>query len=270
VADAPRPKASVRIERWDAGRRRRVADTLAVEEPLEIRINTASFTVTLRTPGHDDELAAGLLFTEGIVRSRGDLLAFRPHPRNREGNVLDVFLAEPANAAPKPQRRLAATSSCGLCGAASLAALRRTLPRPAAAFSMTPETLLDLPVRLRTAQAAFDLTGGLHAAGLFTPDGHLLFAREDIGRHNAVDKVVGRAFLDGLLPLDHHVLVVSGRTSVEIIRKALAAGLGFVAAVSAPSNLAVALARSKGMTLAGFLREQRFNVYTGGRRIRQA
>lgn len=261
-------RGSVTLHRWENGRLRPAADQLAAEEPLEIRLDAHAFMVTLRTPGHDDELAAGLLLSEGVITSRADLLGIQPYAKNRWGNVINVGLASSVPPPAKPSRTLAATSSCGLCGAASLAAMRRAFPRPAVDFVVSAETLLRLPATLRKAQGAFDATGGLHAAGLFSPEGKLLCAREDIGRHNAVDKIIGRAVLDDAIPLKSHVLLVSGRVSFEIVRKALAAGIGFLAAVSAPSDLAVHLARRQGMTLAGFVREARFNLYSGVRRVR--
>jgi len=243
-------------------------DRLAAEEPLEIRVETRPVSVTMRTPGHDDELAAGFLLTEGILHRRADVRAIAPGPRNRHGNVVDVFLAPevPLDHA-RLTRHVFASSSCGLCGKATIAAVRAQFPPARAHFTVAADALRTLPAKLRAAQDAFAATGGLHAAGLFTAAGALLHLREDVGRHNAVDKVLGRAFLDGALPLDRHVLLVSGRASFEIAQKALAAGVAVVAAVSAPSSLAVEFARAGGQTLVGFLREGRFNVYAGAARI---
>lgn len=257
------------VQRWIHGRWESVAaDAVAAEEPLEIRVDTRSVSVTLRTPGHDDELAAGFLVSEGLLRSRSDLRAIRPYPRNDSGNVVDVFLEESVTCDfASLTRHVFASSSCGLCGTATIDALRREFPPVIHSFQVTPEVLLSLPGRLRAAQAGFSASGGLHAAALFAPDGRLWVAREDVGRHNAVDKVIGRRFLDGQVPSGPSVLMVSGRVSFEIVQKALAAGIGFIAAVSAPSSLAVEFAGRSGQTLVGFLREERFNVYAGAERI---
>jgi len=257
------------IRRWSRGSwEGPVEDSLAAEEPLEIRVDTRSVSVTLRTPGHDDELAAGFLVGEGLLRSPADLRGIRPHPRNPSGNVVDVFLADSVTFDFNSlTRHVFASSSCGLCGRASIDALRRRFPQATLEFEVDPGVLLGLPGRLREAQAGFSASGGLHAAALFGPDGRLWVAREDVGRHNAVDKVVGRRFLDGGFPLGPSVLMVSGRVSFEIVQKALAAGIAMVAAVSAPSSLAVEFATESGQTLVGFLREGRFNVYAGARRI---
>lgn len=258
-----------RIMRWADGRARGAADTLAAEEPLELRVDTRSLAVVMRTPGHDDELAAGFLLTEGLIRRRANLRALGANRRNRRGNIVDVFLAPdmPLDFA-RLTRHVFASSSCGLCGAASIAAVRRQFPAVRADFRVAPETLLALPARMRAAQTAFAATGGLHAAALFTAAGELLCLREDIGRHNALDKVLGRALLDDALPLDRHVLLVSGRVSFEIVQKALAGGIAFLAAVGSPSSLAVDFARKNGQTLAGFLRDGRFNLYAGPGRVR--
>lgn len=243
-------------------------DSVASEEPLEIRVETRSVSVTMRTPGHDDELAAGFLVGEGLLRRPGDLRAIRPYPRNESGNVVDVFLAESASCDfGSLTRHVFASSSCGLCGRSSIDTLRRRFPPAAHEFQVDPGVLLGLPGRLRESQAGFAASGGLHAAALFAPDGCLWVLREDVGRHNAVDKVIGRRFLDGAFPLGAAVLLVSGRVSFEIVQKALAAGIAMVAAVSAPSSLAVEFARESGQTLVGFLRDGRFNVYTGAERI---
>lgn len=268
------PDPSIRrapIHRWDRGSwDGPVEDSLAAEEPLEIRVETRAVSVTLRTPGHDDELAAGFLVSEGLLRSPADLRAIRPYPRNEAGNVIDVFLAESVTCDfASLTRHVFASSSCGLCGAASIDAIRRRFPPVTDGFRVAPEVLLGLPSRLREAQAGFAASGGLHAAALFGPDGGLWVVREDIGRHNAVDKVIGRRFLDGAFPVGPSILMVSGRVSFEIVQKALAAGIPWVAAVSAPSSLAVEFANQSGQTLVGFLRDGRFNVYAGGARIAQ-
>lgn len=259
-----------RIVRWAVdGRTRGAADTLAAEEPLELRVDTRSLAVVMRSPGHDEELAAGFLLTEGLIHRRADVRAIEANRRNRQGNIVDVFLAPdvPLDFA-RLTRHVFASSSCGLCGAASIAAVRRQFPAVRADFHVASETLLALPERMRAAQTAFAATGGLHAAALFTAAGELRCLREDIGRHNALDKVLGRALLDDALPLDRHVLLVSGRVSFEIVQKALAGGVAFVAAVGAPSSLAVDFARKNGQTLAGFLRDGRFNLYAGPERLR--
>ncbi len=260
---------SFRIRRWDSrvGWRSQI-DRVAAEEPLEIRVNTRSVAVVMRTPGHDDELAAGFLLTEGIVRRRADIAAIRPYPRNPEGNVLDVVLADGVQVDfAKLTRHVFGASSCGLCGKATLSAVHAQFPKIRQACGISVSHLLGLPERMRAGQSAFDATGGLHAAAMFSTTGELRCLREDVGRHNAVDKVLGRALLDGALPLTRNVLVVSGRASFEILQKALAGGVGVVAAVGAPSSLSVSFARGSGQTLVGFLRDGRMNVYAGAQRI---
>jgi FdhD protein len=245
-------------------------DTLAVEEPLEIRVEGRPLTVTMRTPGADMDLAAGFLVSEGAVRRTADLAAMRycagadADGRNSY-NVLDLVLT----VAPPEPRAFATSSACGVCGAESVEAVRKLSPYDVTADHVTVDVdvLRTLPDRLRGEQRVFDQTGGLHAAGLFDPDGTLLCLREDVGRHNAVDKVVGWALREGRLPLTGCVLVVSGRASFELVQKAWLAGVPVLAAVSAPSSLAVELAEAAGMTLAGFVRGESLNVYTGGHRI---
>jgi FdhD protein len=261
--------APTRIVCLKAGARpARRLDSLAVEEPLEIRVDTRPVSVTMRTPGHDDELAAGFLVTEGLLASRDDLARIEPHPRNAAGNVVDVFLA-PGVTADFEQltRHVFAGSSCGLCGKATIAAVRQRFRPARSRVKVALETLLALPAAMRAQQAAFSKTGGLHAAAVFDADGRLVVLREDVGRHNAVDKVLGFGFLNGLMPFDRHVLLVSGRASFEILQKALAAGIAVVAAVSAPSSLAVEFARSNGQTLAGFVRGESLNAYSHPARI---
>ncbi|MEV4690873.1 formate dehydrogenase accessory sulfurtransferase FdhD [Micromonospora echinospora] len=260
------------------GRGRR-QDTLAAEEPLEIRVGAAGpgrrrpLAVTMRTPGDDLDLAIGFLLTEGLIRSAADvhtaqLCAGAETPNTY--NVVDVVLTpgvpEPVT---DPSRNFYTTSSCGVCGKASIESVR-TRSRFAVRddpLTVTAELLAALPDRLRAAQRAFDRTGGLHAAGLFTADGEMVVLREDVGRHNAVDKVIGWATREGRLPLAGHVLLVSGRASFELTQKAWMAGVPLLAAVSAPSTLAVELAEEAGMTLVGFLRGPTMNVYTGAARI---
>ncbi|MBB5110652.1 FdhD protein [Micromonospora echinospora] len=260
------------------GRGRR-QDTLAAEEPLEIRVGAAGpgrrrpLAVTMRTPGDDLDLAIGFLLTEGLIRSAADvhtaqLCAGAETPNTY--NVVDVVLTpgvpEPVT---DPSRNFYTTSSCGVCGKGSIESVR-TRSRFAVRddpLTVTAELLAALPDRLRAAQRAFDRTGGLHAAGLFTADGEMVVLREDVGRHNAVDKVIGWATREGRLPLAGHVLLVSGRASFELTQKAWMAGVPLLAAVSAPSTLAVELAEEAGMTLVGFLRGPTMNVYTGAARI---
>ena len=257
------------VLRWQAGSAtKRVTDALAVEEPLEIRVETRSVAVTMRTPGHDAELAAGFLLTEGILRRAADVLKIATHSRNRTGNVLDVFLAPGVTVDfARLTRHVFASSSCGLCGKASIDAVRQKFKPVKSKLCIAASLLAGLPARLREQHSAFDATGGLHAAALFDAAGKLLVVREDVGRHNAVDKVLGHALLKGWLPLDRHILLVSGRASFEILQKALAARVPVIAAVSAPSSLAVDFAKANGQTLAGFVRGDRLNVYTHPTRV---
>ncbi|MFE2757739.1 formate dehydrogenase accessory sulfurtransferase FdhD [Actinosynnema sp. NPDC059335] len=251
------------------------ADTLTVEEPLEIRVAGRSLSVTMRTPGDDFDLAAGFLVGEGVVRGAGDVTSIRycagaTADGSNTFNVLDVGLAEgvpPPD--PSIERNFYMTSSCGLCGKASLDAVRTRTTWPVAddPLAVDAETLATLPDGLRAAQRVFDRTGGLHAAGLFDARGRLLCLREDVGRHNAVDKVVGWALRGRGLPLAGTVLMVSGRASFELVQKAAMAGIPVLAAVSAPSSLAVDLAAEVGMTLVGFLRGTSMNVYTARHRL---
>jgi FdhD protein len=252
---------------------RRFQDYLAGEEPLEIQVNGEPLTVTMRTPGNEDlELAAGWLYTEGIVRDRDEIVSLDYQADSKpteRGNIVAVQLDSGVDlAAVGVKRNFAATSSCGVCGKASIDSVRqRGLGRPNPGLRIDPAVLWALPERLRNAQAVFGRTGGLHAAGLFTPAGELVVSREDIGRHNAVDKVIGWALLAGRLPLSHYVLLVSGRGGFEIIQKAIVAGIPVLASVSAPSSLAVELARELGLTLVGFLRGERCIVYAGEERL---
>jgi FdhD protein len=254
--------------------RRRTADQLATEEPMEIRVDAPGLeqrrvAVTMRTPGHDFELAAGFLFTEGIVSAQSDVSTVRycDVPREEQQyNVVTVDLRRPYD--PELlQRNFYTTSSCGICGKASLDSISVRCAPVAEGPEVAESVIVTLPDRLREAQRVFDRTGGLHAAGLFDTSGTLLELREDVGRHNAVDKLVGRALLAGELPLSEGVLMVSGRLSFEIVQKAAVAGIPIVCAVSAPSSLAVDAGRRFGMTLVGFLRGSRFNIYTDAERI---
>ncbi|GAA3727599.1 formate dehydrogenase accessory sulfurtransferase FdhD [Salinactinospora qingdaonensis] len=250
-------------------------DTVVVEEPLEIRLNGQPLTVTMRTPGNDFELAAGFLATEGVAAQADDIATIRYCAgATEEGantyNVLDVVLATGlATPDTSLQRNFYTSSSCGVCGKASLDAVR-TVSRwsvAADAVEFSCETVSALPERLRAAQRVFDRTGGLHAAGLFNASGELLAIREDVGRHNAVDKLVGWAVYQDRLPLRETALLVSGRASFELVQKAVMAGVPMLAAVSAPSSLAVDLAQDSGLTLVGFLRGSSMNVYTGHPRV---
>jgi FdhD protein len=257
------------VLRWEEGRAsRRAKDELASEEPLEVQVDTQPVVVTMRTPGHDEELAAGFLLTEGLIRSRKDVLNIVPYVRNSSGNVLDVFLAPGVTVDfAQLKRHVYASSSCGLCGKATIESVHRHFKKLKTKLAVPVRTLLRLPERMRVAQPTFKLTGGLHAAAIFNARGRLIVLREDVGRHNAVDKVLGFGLLQGLLPFDRHVLMVSGRASFEIMQKALAARIPIVAAVSAPSSLAVQFAVESGQTLVGFVRGDRLNVYARPERI---
>jgi FdhD protein len=258
------------IFRWRAGTSaERADDELAHEEPLEIRVRGRAISVTMRTPGHDEELAAGFLATEGMISRRADVLRIEPCGRNEDGNLVNVQLApEVAVDFDKLTRHVFASSSCGLCGKATIDAVKGQFPAITSDLVVDAQTVLGLPEKMRQTQATFDRTGGLHAAAIFSASGELIVLREDVGRHNALDKVIGYGLLNGLLPYDNHILLVSGRTSFEIIQKALAARVPIIAAVSAPSSLAVDFAKESGQTLIGFLRGERMNIYAGEQRIR--
>jgi FdhD protein len=280
----------------EAGRQERRADTIATEEPLEIRLRSSgvvertaslpvftrrgqsagerTIAITMRTPGADLELAAGFLHGEGVVRSRHDIKSIDHSTDDdldddKRHNIVTIELrAEVLPDFKALERHFYTTSACGVCGKTSLDALRvQGCAAVPAGLEVNPDVLLGLPDTLRAGQSLFAATGGLHAAGLFDTEGHLLILREDVGRHNAVDKLVGAALLEGLLPLDRHIVLVSGRSSFEILQKCLMARVPILCAVSAPSSLAVALACEFGMTLVGFLRGERFNVYAGPERI---
>ncbi len=256
--------------RWRTGARpARKADKLAREEPLEIRVRGRSVAVTMRTPGHDRELAAGFLLTERIISERKQLVEIATCTASREPqNTLDVFLAPGVEVDfARLTRHVFATSSCGLCGKASIEAVKQHFPPVNSALSIPARTLLRLPARMRQAQPAFAQTGGLHAAAIFDAQGKLIVLREDVGRHNAVDKVLGHGFLENKLPFDSHILLVSGRASFEILQKSLAGRLPVICAVSAPSSLAVDFSRASGQTLVGFLRDGGLNVYAGETRV---
>jgi len=256
-------------------------DVLAVEEPMEIRVTFGpsgaragkSLSITMRTPGADFELAAGFLFTEGILKNQEQIRAIEfcgpVAPGRKTSNIVRVELtADVELDLGLLERHFYTTSSCGICGKASLDAVQvkgieKLLPGP----TFERDRIHELPAKLRAAQPVFERTGGLHAAGLATPDGEMREIREDVGRHNAVDKLIGRRFLDGRTPLRNHAMVVSGRASFEILQKALVAGIPAIVAVGAPSSLAVEMAERFGMTLVGFASDERFNIYTGAERL---
>ena len=275
----PKPPApGVQIRRWASGDWTEAPDVVATEEPLQLLVDGEPLSVVMRTPGHDIELVLGLMFAEGILRSAKDVSAIRisAEAGENEGaiavesmlvesNQVDVHLAHKARR--KPERSMLSSSACGVCGTVLIEDLRRDLAVLPAGATFDPALLPGLVDRLRSGQGVFTLTGGLHAAGLFDLKGELVQLREDIGRHNAVDKVVGRTLLDGRLPATDTVLVVSGRAGYEIVQKSITAGIAVLAAVGAPSSLAVALAREFNQTLVGFLRGHQFNVYSAPERL---
>ncbi len=254
-------------------------DMLAAEEPLEIRIGFGNvnqriqkcISVTMRTPGNDFELATGFLFTEGIIKSADDIISIK-HCNGLNENVVLVELKDDvAVEMNKLERNFYTTSSCGVCGKSSIEAVKtfRRLPDAVSSeLSITSEIICTLPKILRSSQNVFESTGGLHGCGLFDNSGKLLLSREDVGRHNALDKLIGSALNQSMFPLDSHILLLSGRASFELIQKAWMAGIKMVAAVGAPSSLAVQMAEESGITLIGFLRNKTFNIYSGAQRIR--
>jgi len=252
-------------------------DLLAVEEPMEVRLEYGpgnkrlqkNISVTMRTPGNDTELATGFLFTEGIIASGKDVISVT-HPKADNENIVLVSLAENATPALNLlERNFYTTSSCGVCGKASIEAVRTAcnITESFDKLRIPASIIYDLPGLLRRQQEVFENTGGLHGCALFDTSAKLLYSREDVGRHNALDKLIGTAFNAGLLPLDKHILLLSGRASFELVQKAVTAGIKIVAAVGAPSSLAVEMAEEWGMTLVGFLRDGRFNIYSGAERI---
>lgn len=275
MPSSPRDIDVTLVQEWNDGRVRPVQDYLVGEEPLQIRVGKHPLSVTMRTPGHDLELAAGFLFTEGIIQRREQIVSLdhaddcKPAER---GNIIQVELTDDvALDFESTQRNFFASSSCGICGKASIESVRAHGIRALNPYlRVDAEVLCRIPDALRSAQQIFGRTGGLHAAGLFDASGKLLAEREDIGRHNAVDKIIGWALREKRVPLSENVLMVSGRGGFEIIQKAAMAGLPFVASVSACSSLAVQFAREVGMTLIGFLRGRRFVVYSGGERLGMA
>lgn len=255
-----------------AGGVREVDDVTAREEPLEIRVEGRSVAVVMRTPGHDEELAAGFLVTEGVVQRARDILEISQCPSvgNIHGNVVDVLLGGAVVNWESLTRHVFSASSCGICGKTSIESVFQRFPAVKGEWSVASGLIASLPDKMRAAQEAFSQTGGLHASGLFDLEGNLVVLREDVGRHNALDKIIGHALQNDLLPLDRHILLVSGRVSFEIIQKALAAGIALVAAISAPSSLAVEFAQEAGQTLIGFLRGETMNVYTHPQRVTAA
>ena len=249
-------------------------DLVAVEEPMEVRVNGASFAVIMRTPGADRDLAAGFLLAEDVIRSADDIVTIeycQDVADDVRGNTINVTVTGDA-AARLPdrfgeRRQVMMTSACGMCGRRTIESLQSRVASVHGDWTVTAEVIASLPERLRAAQAGFESTGGLHAAGLFDRAGVLQLSAEDVGRHNAVDKIVGRTLLAGSHPLTRSLLLVSGRTSFELVQKALLGGIPLIAAVSAPSSLAVDLAQQAGMTLCGFVRGPRFNIYSHPHRI---
>jgi FdhD protein len=275
----PKPAApGLRIRRFAAGQWTEAPDAVVMEEPLQLLLDGKPLAVVMRTPGADIELALGLLFAEGVIRSARDVRGMRisaeaGETEDRinvesvlvESNQVDVQLA--AKPRRKPERSMLASSACGVCGTQMIEDLRRDLAALPFGLVADPAMLPGLVDKLRSGQGVFERTGGLHAAGLFDVDGEVIALREDVGRHNAVDKVVGRMLLDGRLPASEMLLVVSGRAGYEIVQKSVGAGIPLLAAVGAPSSLAVAMAREFDQTLVGFLRGDRFNVYSGAERL---
>ncbi|HVT58193.1 MAG TPA: formate dehydrogenase accessory sulfurtransferase FdhD [Thermoanaerobaculia bacterium] len=265
------------VAAYEGGKIERRTDLLAAEEPLEMRVTVEeggrrvrhSVAVTMRTPGHDFALAAGFFFSEGIVAERQAIWSIAYCQETGEQNVVEVHLEPGVPFDPQRfSRNVYTTSSCGVCGKTSIDLVRSVCPAaPVGRERIAREVLIGLPETLRRAQPVFSRTGGLHASGLFDATGRLLLQHEDVGRHNALDKLIGTLLLDGALPASDRLLLVSGRASFELVQKALAAGIPVLAAVGAPSSLAVELAHELGLTLVGFLRDGRFNVYAGEERI---
>jgi FdhD protein len=268
----------LRVRRWSAGQWTESPDAVVTEEPLQLMLDGEPLSVVMRTPGQDVELCVGLMFAEGIVRSLDEIRLIRISAESGENetgirvdadlvesNQVDMHLAGPPHR--RPERSMLSSSACGVCGTVMIEDLRRDLASLPEGPKVDPSNLPGLVEILRQGQGVFERTGGLHAAGLFAADGTLVYLREDIGRHNAVDKVVGRALLDGVAALADSIMVVSGRAGYEIVQKSISAGIPVLAAVGAPSSLAVSLAREFNQTLVGFLRGERFNVYAGPERL---
>ena len=277
--------AHLPVQKINASSRQETEDSIAVEEPLEIRLlygpagrrSDEGISITMRTPGHDPELAVGFLFTEGIITDASAIVSIDQEEPAIGGaapmapNSIRIGLQEQVTLdLGRLQRHFYTSSSCGVCGKSSIDALRTVCPTagPEEEGQISPELLYSLPSLLRQDQDIFDSTGGLHAAALFDRNGNLLSLREDIGRHNALDKLIGLNLREGLLPLHSYILVLSGRACFELIQKAAMAGIRIIAAVGPPSSLAIQLAEEQGMTLVGFLRQERFNIYSGAHRIR--
>ena len=255
------------IEQVDASRaRRRVRDQLAVEEPLEIRADGRPVAVAMRTPGEDEELAVGFLAGEALIAGPADVASVGP-TEDLAANVVDVRTTGGLRRDPSDERRFSMTSSCGVCGKAALEFVQREAPPSAPGPEVAPEVVLSLPDAARAAQAGFERTGSLHATAIFEPDGRLLVLREDVGRHNAMDKAVGALLLAGRNPLDGVVACLSGRAAFELVQKASVAGMAGVVSVGAPTTLAVRLARERDLLLCGFVRDGSFNVYAGAERL---
>jgi FdhD protein len=251
----------------DSGRRR--MDDVALEAPLEVRFSGSPATVLMRTPGHDEELVIGFLFSEGIITRADDVFSMR-RPEDLSGtlvgNVIDVRFAAPLGH-PGLDRSFYSSASCGVCGKRSIESLEVKAARMESSIKARRDVLTSLPVRLKAAQPTFSLTGGVHASGLFTPDGELVAVREDVGRHNALDKLIGWALTENLVPLDEYLLLLSGRVSYELVQKAVMASLPILAAVGAPSSLAIDMAERFNLTLVGFLRPEGMNVYANSARL---
>lgn len=259
---------TVEILRVRGSERAPAPDFVAREEPLEIRVKGRSVAVTMRTPGHDAELACGFLVTEALLQRRQDVIEIAPCPSDADGNILNVFVAPSVEIDfEQLTRHVFASSSCGVCGKATIESVHQRFPPAQSKVQFRSDMIAALPEQLRAVQSTFDKTGGLHGAALFDATGQLVVSREDVGRHNAVDKVIGWGFLENALPFANQLLLVSGRASFEIMQKALAAGIPIVAAVSAPSSLAVEFARESQQTLIGFLRGPSFNIYSHPDRI---
>jgi FdhD protein len=266
----------ITVTRMHAGRFIEANDQLAIEEPLQIQLlygssgneQTKNIAVTMRTPGCDEELTAGFLFTEGIIRSKGHLIQIIAGASG-ENTVLAILKGNHIPSLQNAERNFYVTSSCGVCGKTSIEAVRRDIEYPASnePLRISSSILYSLPEELRKHQNAYQSTGGLHACALFNDSGNLISLREDVGRHNALDKLIGNALLKQELPLQNNILLLSGRASFELVQKAAIAGIRFIAAIGAPSSLGVQLAEEAGVTLIGFLKSDRFNIYSGPERI---
>lgn len=266
---AREPVSTVKLHRYTSpSEGAEMEDLVVTEEPLAIRVEGRDVAVVMRTPGDDEALAVGFLLSEGLIQRREQLFEVSRCPsQNQQGNTVDVLLNGVQVDFEKLSRNVFASSSCGLCGKATIDSVMQCLPHVQSDYVWSRTYIVSLQEAFRNAQKTFDLTGGLHACGLFDSRGKLLGMSEDVGRHNAVDKVLGRALLEGQLPLDRHLLMLSGRISFEIVQKAVSAGVALIAAVSAPSSLSIEFAQKSGVTLIGFLRGSRMNVYTHPQRL---